>query len=116
MNPELKDKWIKALRSGYYKQGQEVLKSIDYKFCCLGVLCDIIDTNKWSLKTSLEAYTWESSDSLLPRSLQNELDLDSYVMIDLLQKDSEYQRYSLTMLNDQGMSFDQIADVIEYFL
>ena len=40
MNPEIKAKWIAALRSGEYKQTQGVLR--DRKgYCCLGVLCKI---------------------------------------------------------------------------
>lgn len=40
MNPRIKKLWLKALRSGKYKQGQGQLKCGD-KFCCLGVLCDL---------------------------------------------------------------------------
>ena len=45
MKASLKRKWMKALRSGIYKQGRTVLrqKNVDYDdtYCCLGVLCDI---------------------------------------------------------------------------
>lgn len=41
MNQKIKKKWIEALRSGKYKQGKTLLRSAN-KFCCLGVLCDII--------------------------------------------------------------------------
>lgn len=41
MNPELKKKWVEALRSGKYEQGEKQLRSQDDKFCCLGVLADI---------------------------------------------------------------------------
>lgn len=40
MNPEIKQKWVDALRSGEYKKGTEYLYS-DNGFCCLGVLCDL---------------------------------------------------------------------------
>lgn len=40
MNKDLKKKWIKALLSGKYKQGQYRLYE-DNKYCCLGVLCKI---------------------------------------------------------------------------
>ena len=40
MNIEVKKKWVAALRSGDYKQGQGHLKGGD-GFCCLGVLCDL---------------------------------------------------------------------------
>lgn len=35
-----KKKWVAALRSGKYKQGQKALLKDD-KFCCLGVACAI---------------------------------------------------------------------------
>lgn len=41
MNAELKAKWVAALRSGEYRQGQGVLKTSKGEYCCLGVLCDI---------------------------------------------------------------------------
>jgi hypothetical protein len=47
MNKELKQKWIDALCSGDYPQTQsELCNSGGY--CCLGVLCDIVDNTKWS--------------------------------------------------------------------
>lgn len=33
--------WVKALRSGKYKQGKGMLKSKDGEYCCLGVACDL---------------------------------------------------------------------------
>lgn len=43
MNKELKRKWLKALRSGKYVQGQRQLRIDDDRptFCCLGVLCEV---------------------------------------------------------------------------
>lgn len=42
MNPEVKAKWVAALRSGEYKQSRErVLADGRGGFCCLGVLCDL---------------------------------------------------------------------------
>ena len=45
MDAEIKTKWIKALRSGEYKQGEKYLNQ-DNKFCCLGILCDIFAKEK----------------------------------------------------------------------
>lgn len=53
MNPEVKTKWLAALRSGNYKQGRMALKrgvgdgTADY--CCLGVLCDISGLGAWEI-------------------------------------------------------------------
>ena len=40
MKPEIKQRWVAALRSGHYKQGPSALRRDD-RFCCLGVLCDL---------------------------------------------------------------------------
>jgi hypothetical protein len=47
MNKELKQKWIDALRSGDYPQTQNELCNSE-GYCCLGVLCDLVDNTKWS--------------------------------------------------------------------
>jgi hypothetical protein len=41
MNPEVKAKWVAALRSGEYKQGTQQLRDECNRFCCLGVLCNL---------------------------------------------------------------------------
>lgn len=40
MRPDVKAKWITALRSGEYRQGRGSLREHD-AYCCLGVLCDL---------------------------------------------------------------------------
>lgn len=46
MNPEIKNEFVERLTSGRYEQGRSCLRSGD-KFCCLGVLADIVDPNGW---------------------------------------------------------------------
>lgn len=41
MKPELKTKWVEALRSGEFKQGMKRLRH-GGRHCCLGVLCEIM--------------------------------------------------------------------------
>lgn len=46
MNKELKDKWLQALRSGEYLQGEHRLATVEgdeVRYCCLGVLCEVVD-------------------------------------------------------------------------
>lgn len=105
MNPELKAKWVEALRSGKYTQTDAFLRRGD-EYCCLGVLCDISGKAQWgsisdyvnifvpggglsdTSGTLLESFT----DSIgLPRSVHDEL----YTM------------------NDEGKTFPEIADYIE---
>jgi hypothetical protein len=47
MKPEVKTKWVEALRSGKYKQAEGVLRDEDGSMCCLGVLCDILAPEGW---------------------------------------------------------------------
>ena len=51
MDPELKARWVAALRSGRYKQGIGALcyvgNSGERRFCCLGVLADIAVEGDW---------------------------------------------------------------------
>ena len=42
MTPELKAKWVAALRSGEYTQGRYSLITEDGGYCCLGVLCMVL--------------------------------------------------------------------------
>jgi hypothetical protein len=54
MNPEIKERWLAALRSGDYIQGKSRLTTIFFESqtdthnrverdCCLGVLCKVLD-------------------------------------------------------------------------
>lgn len=57
MNPEIKTKWVEALRSGKYKQGKKSLRSREGdKYCCLGVLCDLYAANKWRIREPLNEF------------------------------------------------------------
>jgi len=47
MSPELKAKWVSALRSGAYQQGHGTLRRGD-AFCCIGVLCDVSGLGEWA--------------------------------------------------------------------
>jgi len=40
---EVKRRWIEALRSGEYKQGYGILRTVDNEYCCMGVLQVITD-------------------------------------------------------------------------
>lgn len=38
----LQEKWLSALESGNYKQGQGKLRNKNGEFCCLGVACEVL--------------------------------------------------------------------------
>ena len=107
MNPEVKEKWVAALRSGKYKQGQGELRSRHNRFCCLGVLCNTVNARRWRRPMSGLEGPWlynhqAERDALsLPAGLSRDLDLPPDV--------TDY----LAEWNDEGIGFDAIADWIE---
>lgn len=62
MDKELKEKWVKALRSGEYEQGKYFFE-YHGSYCCLGVLCKITDAPTKSEDGLLD--NWGHVDALL---------------------------------------------------
>ena len=116
MKKEIKDKWVAALRSGEYQQTKEFLATSD-GFCCLGVLCDLY-IKEHDDPSSTRYQTWKNDCEFR----DNLLDLHENMV--LPRQVREWSGVSssdgainngdcLTQMNDQGMSFSDIADVIE---
>jgi hypothetical protein len=106
MNPEWKKKWVAALRSDDYEQGQKYLRVYD-KFCCLGVLCDLVDPSRWVSPSHTVASVYDGSILGLPRLVRDVTGVDEFGTIDYA------TARNLAEMNDDGFSFGQIADVIE---
>jgi hypothetical protein len=76
MNKRVKELWVKALRSGEYKQGTGHLRDKNNNFCCLGVLCNIHaqeNPNSSMIKDSVKGedfYTYGGSSVLPPVAVQ----------------------------------------------
>jgi hypothetical protein len=89
MNKEWKEKWVKALRSGRYQQGRNVLREGD-RYCCLGVLCEAVNRPppRWNMGF---LHVATESEACLVFSQQS----------------------ALAGMNDAGTSFSAIADYIE---
>jgi len=100
MDKALRDKWVKALRSGRYRQGKWNLRSdgpsiADSRFCCLGVLAQVAKRDKW--KRANDNWYIRGELAYLP---------DGY-----LDWDTQSQ---LSFMNDLEQSdFSKIADWIE---
>jgi hypothetical protein len=118
MNSIIKEKWLTALRSGKFKQGKEELRTLEDKFCCLGVLCDIYrketKLGKWGKNrfnkfhfTNTKKNNQKFEDQgVLPLSVKQWAELpDCNPSIDGL--------HTLATLNDNGSTFQEIADIIE---
>jgi len=112
---KLQKKWIKALRSGKYKQGRNYLRTNKNEFCCFGVLCDISEDNaEWRFRPQHSAYSIVieyptqklnfASMSMPPLELTKEVGL----------KPSEVNQ--IVKMNDSGASFEGISNkLMEWF-
>ena len=128
MNPEVKQKWIGALRSGKYEQGSEKLRSPN-GYCCLGVLCDLYvkENNKeWNFNGydedgdetnphPMDYWCFDGEYEFLPQSVMDWAKL--YLRNPILRVDDNDEMFEfneeVSTLNDEGYSFSEIADLIE---
>lgn len=130
MRTALKKRWTKALRSGKYKQGKSALRKQerdtltgDLKpevetFCCLGVLCDLVEPKEWELYTATGEYSngGNPDDCGMPREdLQHKLGLDKPHSRNPNHA-GESIADQLAKMNDDGRSFKVIANWIEKHL
>lgn len=108
---DLFERWLTALRSGDYQQGRNHLRRFD-NYCCLGVLCDVFNPNLWELHDPTTIYRYKygagaADDLLPPRDL-----LDA-----VFGEDAPGELISfLARINDNGATFEKIADFIEWAL
>jgi hypothetical protein len=140
---DIKAKWVAALRSGEYKQGRGRLKfrregSDEAEFCCLGVLCDILDKDNTLtvlgvpvesrsaeiFETGREVhateYLYADSSAYLPEKVVEYLRMPSSDPevgpgrpCNCGGTECEPDRQTLASLNDGGRSFEEIAALIE---
>ena len=118
MKRSLKERWVKALRSGTRKQGRNKLKIISFfddedRYCCLGVLADIThpswwEGEKWHLSLEIQN---KYSATMLHGSPNREGAL-GYAMLKEFGLHAGLER-DLISLNDNGESFEEIASWIE---
>lgn len=109
--------WIKALRSGEYKQGRGALRNFGDYYCCLRVACDIAMKDGIELKITKsdhrDCYEYDGMIEFLPDKVVYYYGLRSDTGIyDGIADD--YDNNSLTRDNDNFcLSFNAIADIIE---
>jgi hypothetical protein len=116
MNPEVKAKWLTALRSGEYEQTTGQLHRIvshgesPAGWCCYGVLCDVAIAAgvKVIRKTDEAVEYFDGSRALLPEAVVEWAGLSA--------NDPEVHGRSLAHRNDNGVPFGEIAALIEEHL
>lgn len=120
MKPEIKARWVAALRSGKYEQAYGALRR-NVGFCCLGVLCDVASEDqigKWEPSHmevqrvqkiyQFNCHNKQSSDGLLPGPVMEWAGLSCPSPV--------VEASTLVGHNDEGESFSEIADLIERYL
>lgn len=110
MRSELQQKWIDALKSGKYNQTTGVLHD-QYGFCCLGVVCDVIEPN------------WDEDNNYVTGELHfDENGNEDIKTLDIELNDFYRNKLGLThkqeiiliKMNDkQNKSFIEIAEYLE---
>ena len=131
MNKTIAMKWVKALRSGKYKQGKEVLCRITNKgkkHCCLGVLTEMYQAEqkakkKKVLPTKISTPSvndgaavvrygkGERAAEQLPVAVKRWANMKSRFGDFYIQHGGYFK--SLSHMNDDGHSFKKIANFIE---
>lgn len=91
---DLLKRWVAALRSGDYEQGKSQLRNIKNEYCCLGVLCDVIDPTQWG-KNYHGKWGYPHETTLEFAGIE----------FDFAEE--------LASINDRGVSFQEISNIIE---
>jgi hypothetical protein len=137
MNQEVKAQWVQALRSSEYEQGKGALHIISgdgkHRYCCLGVLCELAVKAGVAEVISNQPQNYKFTDSVFPGD-----SLVRYGSRVDIEKSSNWSQVailpesvmrwaglgdkhgwtrpngdSLAGLNDAGVGFDVIADLIK---
>ena len=130
MKKEIATRWVKALRSGKYKQGQNhlcVLTSKGAEHCCLGVLTDMYqkDCKRKKIKPlptkdnysdyrerCAVGYGSTNEFQVLHSKVKNWAGMKTKSGL-IPNDDPEMDDIELTVMNDDGDSFKKIANFIE---
>lgn len=95
---DLRKLWCEELRSGRYQQTHDFLK-LGNGYCCLGVLCDI------AYKQAVYHIPLENYKNLETERIPDEIMKAAKISYD--------QCRELSVANDDGKTFDYIANMIE---
>lgn len=128
MKQNIMKKWVRALRSGKYKQGTGTLKQYNSKgqaqHCCLGVLCELYNKEmKKNKKKSLPEKVFDNDSDFshgysrfgtkkedLPKEVMNWAGIISSIG---RFRDAKFNADTLADLNDTGRKFKTISNIIE---
>ncbi len=115
IKPEIKKRWVEALRSGEYNQATGSLRSTDPTtliegYCCLGVLCDVVKDDP-EIRSNPDM-RWSSNGCFGTQNVEPPFVIDKYVAAGV------YRDWTALIERNDGdggpqRTFAQIADLIE---
>lgn len=122
MEPEVKDKWVGALRSGHFSQARgflhriKVVESSGVGHCCLGVLA-VLDSH---VEEKDDAFYYDATAFVFP-AVGDAPEREERGSIPHTYARERYGLHDdaiavLVELNDHGADFDLIADLIDTYL
>lgn len=113
MNPEIKKRWVEALRSGRYCQTKNWLRD-SAGYCCLGVLTDLFLEEKgddWTKPTAPGSLMLYEDFTDLTTEVQEWAGLSSHLPAVIVAEGVTARE--LALWNDEGGTFLEIAAAIE---
>lgn len=121
MNPEIKQRWTTALRSGEYEQGRGALATGRFaggwSYCCLGVLCEIavadgvIQADETG--NNMKAYGYGNNRTYPPDAVRAWAGLPITPRNWAGSAEAGSAERILARKNDSGSTFEEIAQWIE---
>ena len=124
MNPEIKAEWVKRLRDGR-EQTKHMLIRSDKKGnvlgqCCLGVLCEMAEDAGAVIslldRNDITYYGAEKVHGVLPIEVVKWAQIHNAIrnpLVRFTNKSNAVLDRTLSQLNDDGYTFNEIADIIE---
>lgn len=122
MDPSVKLRWVRALRSGEYKQGQgflrQTLNNGELLYCCLGVLCELYSREYGNYhfeppKVPGSGDLFMGVNNVLPEPIRKWAKLPSPLGLPMYTHAPNGVLKFLTNINDEQFDFQTIADWIE---
>lgn len=105
------DLWVAALRSGKYPQGKGKLRTKE-GFCCLGVGCEVAGIPS-EIRFGNWRYGARGSALVAPDEFCEWLGVNPYYFETGGSFEADGRWDSLAKRNDEGATFEEIADLIE---
>lgn len=98
-------RWKHTLENGLIPQGRAVLHRADGSMCCLGVACHLINPDGWVPSRKDSTFLFNERE-----------DLPEATTLALYGMDERVARLFAELNDDEGFSFEEIAEVLQLAL